>query len=88
MINEFEEKDVQAKLQLIADFKNTFGTQEGKRVLNKLISLSNYKHSKMTDYPIDPYRVVADEAQRSVICYILKMVESKFDQEPNEKAIT
>lgn len=68
--------------QLIKDFKETFGTPHGQRVLAKLRTLSTYDYSRMPiDRNIDPYRVVADEAQRSVVCYIINKVEADLDKE-------
>jgi hypothetical protein len=64
--------------QEITDFKEVFGSVQGKRVLERLIKLSNYRYVRI-DQPIDPYRLAYDEGQRSVLCYVINKVEFKLE---------
>jgi hypothetical protein len=73
--------------QEIVDFKETFGSVQGKRVLERLVKLSNYKYVRI-DQPIDPYRLAYDEGQRSVVCYIVNKVESKLEETKPEETET
>ena len=65
--------------QITKDIKQIFSTEQGLRVLRHLQGLSNHSWPRL-DNPIDPYRLAYDEGQRSVICYIIKMVESKLEE--------
>jgi len=62
------------------DFCGTFGTPEGKRVLEKLRSLTTYNKSSIRlDKEIDIDRLVYDEGQRAVIIYI----DNQLSKNPN-----
>ena len=69
--------------QIAKDIKQIFSTEQGLRVLRHLQGLSNHSWPRL-DNPIDPYRLAYDEGQRSVICYIIKMVESKLNSKLEE----
>jgi hypothetical protein len=64
--------------QEIIDFKEVFGSVQGKRVFERLRKLSNYDYTRVGQI-IDPCRLAYDEGQRSVICYIINKVESKLE---------
>ena len=72
--------------QNTVDFKQLFGSEQGKRVQAKLISLSNYKYVRVGD-SIDSHRLAFDEGQRSVVCYIINKVESKLDEPEEENTV-
>lgn len=74
--------------QLTKDFKEIFSSKAGKNVLEYLKKLSGYNYSKMVDSPIDIYRVVANEAQRAVVCMIVQRIEMVLDSDKTEQAIT
>ncbi len=70
--------------QLKRDYQGTFGTAEGKRVLDDLIKRSTIKVSSISPdkkTPIDTNRLVYDEGQRALILYIQWMLEEKTHDE-------
>ncbi len=80
------DRDDKAK-QLIMDMQGTFGTEEGKRVLAKLVSLTTYGKSGIkSDGPIDTNRLIYDEGQRAVVLYILNMLAKDPHKEKQLKA--
>ena len=71
--------------QLSMDFKDTFGSPFGERVLKKLDSLSTINRpSVMADKVIDPNRVIYDEGQRSMLLFIHAQIDK--DVEVKKKA--
>ncbi|MBN2591631.1 MAG: hypothetical protein JXA96_17325 [Sedimentisphaerales bacterium] len=61
--------------QLLIDYKETFGTEAGKRVLLDLCRKSTYSRSAIpAGGPIDNNRLLKDEAQRSFFLYIINKV--------------
>jgi hypothetical protein len=76
------------KKQLIIDYKQTFNTETGKRVLNDLKRKTTlHRSSVRPEKPIDTNRLVYDEAQRSMILYIIQMLEKDPYEARQEKAI-
>ena len=68
--------------QNIIDFKQTFATNEGQRVLKRLEALFA---KCQVPAVIDPYNLALDLGQRSVVEYIKTKIESKLDDEENER---
>jgi len=72
-----------AKEQKIIDYKQSFTSDGGMRVLKDLISKTSYGKSSVCPLEvrapetIDPTRVVYEDGQRSVIAYIVKMCQFK-----------
>lgn len=70
--------------QLVIDFQATFDTDNGKRVLVKLRSLSTFNRSSVSadrSVTIDINRLLYDEGQRAVILYIDRFLAL----DPNKK---
>lgn len=75
--------------QLIIDFQSTFDTDNGKRVLAKLRSLTTFHRSNVSAardqngqlLKIDTNRLLYDEGQRMVILYIDRLL----GLDPNKK---
>jgi hypothetical protein len=81
------------KKQLIVDYKQTFLTPQGQRVLEDLERKTTlHRSSVKPGQPIDTNRLIYDEAQRSMILYILQKMgkdpyevkQSKAIQKENE----
>lgn len=71
--------DEEKRIQLINDYKGTFGTPEGLRVLADLAIRCRFKDVLLPtggDGHIDPYQVVGYSAMRILYVGILKMVEA------------
>jgi hypothetical protein len=84
-----KDRDREAK-QLVIDFKTTFGSESGKRVLAKLRNMSTYDRSSISadkTKKIDIDRLVYDEGQRAVIIYIQKMLGKDPYEEKQKVAI-
>jgi len=61
--------------QLLIDYKETFGSEAGKRVLHDLDRKTTFSKSAIpVNGPIDTNRLIKDEAQRSFFLYIIKKV--------------
>jgi hypothetical protein len=73
--------------QLSMDFKDTFSSPFGERVLKKLDSLSTINRpSVMADKVIDPNRVIYEEGQRAMVLFIHAQVNKELD--PKKKVRT
>jgi hypothetical protein len=84
MTEEEKKKQEQEKfIQLVMDYKNTFESEAGKRVLADLINRTTMYNVRLQS-PIDSYQVVLEEGRRSVIVYILKKLSANLDQRPVE----
>lgn len=75
--------------QLVMDYHNTFGSEHGKRVLADLKRLSTIDRPAMSPKPspIDTNRLIYDEAQRSLVLYIIKNVETTLDEKKPTQTI-
>jgi hypothetical protein len=72
------------KKQLIGDYRNTFGSEEGKRVLANLKSGARYNVAmvpKGHDGHIDIHEMMRQEGKRSMIIHI----ETMLNKDPYEK---
>jgi len=68
--------------RLSQDFKETFATPEGERVLAKLRGLSTFSRSGIRlGKEIDINRLVYDEGQRAVILYIDRQIKKDLGKE-------
>lgn len=79
--------DKEARLKII-DYKQAFGTEHGKKVIEDLKILARFNHALIplgNDGHIDPYEVVRREGMRSVIIHIETMINKDLDE---EKGIT
>ena len=77
------------KEQLIRDYKNTFGSPEGERVLGDLRRHANIDLSIVpTDNngQIDIYQVMKNEGQRAVVIHILRRIRTDLDKPKQTKA--
>jgi len=79
----------QQREQLKKDYQGTFGTVEGKRVLEDLVRRSGIRRGAVSadkTQPIDPYRVVYEEGRRAVVLHIQLMVEKVAYEERSKTA--
>ena len=63
--------------QLTQDYKETFNSVHGKRVLDNLMSLAHYNVAfvpKGLDGHVDAYEMCREEGKRSVIVHIERML--------------
>ena len=78
--------------QLVIDYKETFESPHGKRVLEDLRRKTTYDKSSVSfnrTNPIDINRLVYDEGQRAMLVYILRMLSTNLMDEPrSETAIS
>lgn len=75
---------------LIIDYRNTFESPQGERVLKDLRKIFNFDVSVQPlgiDGHIDSYKVVRNEGCRSVIIHILRKIEKDFDDKKQEEAV-
>jgi hypothetical protein len=73
--------------QLLIDYKGCFATEAGMRVLADLAKLANLDHSvKRLDNQgrLDPFAMMRDEGQRSVVRHIYSKV-NKDPYQPKQK---
>lgn len=69
--------------QLARDYKETYGTPGGKRVLDHMKILTKFNIATVpNDHTgrIDPYEVMRQEGMRSVIIHIETMLKKKPDE--------
>ena len=57
----------------VIDYKTTFGTDSGKRVLYNLIKTCGYQLSSFSD---DPYTTAFKEGQRNAVLHILNKLKT------------
>ena len=72
------------KIQLLIDYKMTFGTESGERVLADMKSKANFDRSVIprdANGRIDPMEVMRNEGQRSGIVHI----EIQLGKDPHEQ---
>ena len=73
--NYFRDKNPNEQEQLLIDYKETFLSSTGKRVLKDLDSKTTFSRCSFSDNkPIDVNKLIKDEAQRSIFLYILKQI--------------
>ena len=71
--------------QLLIDYKETFGTEAGKRVLHDLDRKTTFSRPGFPGFgPIDVNRVLVNEAQRSLFLYILKKIHGIPEKKERE----
>jgi len=76
--------DEERRTQLVMDYKMTFGSLEGKRVLadlSKLCGLNFVLTPVGNDGHTDPYDVMRNEGKRTVAIHINRMVETDLMKE-------
>ena len=67
--------------KLIMDYKNVFGSDSGKRIVADLKKRFEKTGLPMDRrLPVDPYNVVANEAQRLVVKYIVDNIEKNLEE--------
>jgi len=74
--------------KIIQDFKETFGTDHGKRVLERLESLSTLNRSSVGSdrgKPIDVNRLIYDEGQRAIMLYIERQLNKEIKETRSSK---
>lgn len=64
--------------QLILDFKTTFGSENGNRVLD---NLRTFCRSKVSCFSKDPLEMALLEGQRNVILYIESALDADLNSE-------
>ena len=77
--------------RLIQDFHETFGTEHGQRVLERLESLSTLNKSSISSdrgKPIDVNRLIYDEGQRAVMLYIERQLNKEIGIKKKKDAIS
>ncbi len=83
--------DEEKTIQLVMDYKRTFETLEGKRVLANLRKISRFDLSVIptgNDGHTDIYEVMRNEGQRSVVLHILKKIETDLSKPKQTEAIS
>ena len=65
-------------LQLREDYKITFGSDQGKKVLN---DLENRCHEFVTTFSKDSYETAFFEGQRSILIFIKAMIKNINNKE-------
>ena len=60
--------------QLLKDYKATFATEPGKRVLKDLFKQG---HINKSSFNVDSHKTAFNEGQRDIVLYINKMIELK-----------
>lgn len=74
---------------LVGAYKRCFTTDDGKVVLADLMKKSTFGKTNVTpSMGIDPNRLIWDEAQRSIILYIVGKVEAKMEAVKPTHAVT
>ncbi len=79
------------KKQLTMDYKQTFDSPEGKRVVDNLRKISKFDLSVLPigkDDHIDIHAIMRYEGQRSVVLHILKKIEEDLDKPKQIEAIS
>ena len=77
--------------RLIQDFHETFDTEQGLRVLDRLESLSTLHRSSVSpdiSKPIDVNRLIYDEGQRAVFLYIRRQLNKEIGIKKKKDAIS
>ncbi len=67
--------------QLAISYKETFGSEHGKRVLKNLKMLSNYDiviWKRDTLGRLDPYDITVRAAKRAMVNHIVQQIEKKL----------
>ena len=73
--------------QLSMDFKDTFGSPFGKRVLEKLDGMTTLNRPIIkSDKTIDPNRLIYEEGQRAMMLYIHSQINKDLGLEKKAKA--
>ena len=83
-------KEQLAKEQLVSDYKNTFGSPEGERVLGDLKRLANIDFSIIPlngNGQIDINQVMVNEGQRAVVIHILRKISVDLDKPKQTEAV-
>jgi len=75
----------QKEYQLLMDFQQTFGSEQGKRVLEKLSKFCLEKQSCYTSN--NSHETAFNEGARSVILYIRRNIERKIETESELNAL-
>lgn len=70
-----------SRLRLKRDYKETFETEHGRRVLAHILKVSGATHPKFTT---DPQQLLWNEAQRHLALSIFKQVHSSEDRLINQ----
>lgn len=68
------------RIRLVRDYKETFGTPHGERVLRHILSVSGATRPKFTT---DPDQLRWNEAQRHLALSIFRQVHSSMDNLPD-----
>ena len=75
--------------QLVAAYKKIFATDEGQQVLADLKRYSTLSRpSIVPGQPIDLQRVLYDEAQRAVLLYVIRKLETSLEDVPPATAVS
>lgn len=76
--------------QIIQDFKETFNTEHGQRVLARLANMSTLNRSSASPDKgkvIDVNRLIYDEGQRAVLLYINKQLNKDLGKVKQKGAL-
>jgi len=85
-----EKKREEDVWQEIKDFKETFESPEGKRVVERLKRLSNYDYVLVpvdNNGRIDVNQVMFNEGQRSVMVHILRKLKTDLGKPKQTEAV-
>lgn len=78
------------EIQLYVDYKELFGSERGKRVLENLTKVFNFGKSivpRDNNGRIDIFEVMRNEGKRAVIVHILHKVNAVFEEGKQQQAI-
>ena len=76
----FDPRVILARIELNRDYKETFGTPHGERVLKHILSISGATRPKFTTYAD---QLMWSEAQRPFAFSIFRQVHSSMDNLPD-----
>ena len=85
-----EQKREDAAEQLIRDYKYTFGSPDGKRVLEDLKRLANYDLVLVpldNNGRIDSHQVMRNEGNREVVVHILRKIKVDLSKPKQTEAV-
>ena len=89
-MTEDEEKAEAEKEQLIRDYKYTFGSPDGKTVLEDLKRLANYDLVLVpldNNGRIDSHQVMRNEGNREVVVHILRKIKVDLGKPKQTEAV-
>lgn len=73
-------------MDVYRDFRAVFlGTEQGKRVLNDILTWCHLGHSSIKPGPVDPYAVMASEGERRIGLRIQTVMSAEPTAKPKQQ---